>query len=238
MNRPPTKRLPALRAYGRSRAGVKKKAAPARTLPPPMNFLAHLLLSGSPTAHAYAHVLLGNFIADSVPGRQLESYPPAVQAGIRLHRAIDTFTDQHPVVRRSTLRLREAGYGKYAGVISDMFLDHFLARNFREFAPETLPDFTRRIYALLTARQADMPARVQQMLYYMVQHNWLEGYAQPAGLARALGGLSRRASAGSGMETAAEELLRHYAAYEADFREFFPLLQAYAADELARLLAA
>ncbi|MDQ2772021.1 MAG: ACP phosphodiesterase [Bacteroidota bacterium] len=202
-----------------------------------MNFLAHLLLSGPVEAAPYSEVLLGNFIADSVPGRQLETYPPAVQAGIRLHRAIDTFTDLHPVVRRSTRRLREAGYGKYAGVISDMFLDHFLARHFAGFSPEPLAEFASRVYALLLARQAEMPSRVQHMLGYMVQHNWLLGYAETAGLARALGGLSRRAVPGSGMETAAEELLRHYAAYETDFREFFPELRDFAAQELARLLS-
>ena len=202
-----------------------------------MNFLAHLFLSGPADLSTYFDVLVGNFIADSVPGRQLENYPPAVQAGIRLHRAIDTFTDQHPVVRRGTQRLRAAGYGKYAGVISDMFLDHFLARNFAEFSPESLPNFARRVYGLLQAREAGMPPRVQEMLFYMAQHNWLLGYAEIEGIGRALGGLSRRAAAGSGMETAVDELLRHYAAYETDFREFFPELRDYAASELARLLA-
>ena len=197
-----------------------------------MNFLAHLFLSGSPTAVNYADVLLGNFIADSVPGRQLENYPPAVQTGIRLHRAIDAYTDQHSVVRRSTQRLRQAGYGKYAGVISDMFLDHFLARNFSEFSPEKLPEFTQRVYAVLTARQAEMPPRVQHFLPHLTQHNWLLHYAEPEGIARALGGLSRRATAGSGMETAVKELQANYAAYEADFREFFPQLQRYVAKEL------
>ncbi|MDB5233670.1 MAG: hypothetical protein JWR44_663 [Hymenobacter sp.] len=198
-----------------------------------MNFLAHLFLSGSPASPEYADVLVGNFIADSVPGKQLETYPPGVQAGIRLHRAIDTFTDEHPVVRRSTQRLRAAGYGKYAGVISDMFLDHFLARNFAEFTAEALPDFARRVYALLTARQTGMPPRVQHFLPYMTQHNWLMGYAQTEGIARALSGLSRRATAGSGMETAVAELETNYAAYEADFREFFPQLQKYVVEMLS-----
>lgn len=197
-----------------------------------MNFLAHLFLSGPPTAPAYADVLVGNFIADSVPGRQLENCPPAVQAGIRLHRAIDTFTDRHPVVRRSTLRLRTAGYGKYAGVISDMFLDHFLARRFAEFSTETLADFARRVYALLTVRQAEMPPRVKHFLPYMTEHNWLLGYAKTEGIQRALGSLSRRATAGSGMETAVEELETNYADYEADFREFFPELQSYVTQTL------
>lgn len=194
-----------------------------------MNFLAHLLLAGPPEAPAYSDNLLGQFIADSVPGRRLEQYAPGVQAGIRAHRAIDTFTDQHPVVRRTTARLRQAGYGKYAGVVADVFFDHFLAYNFPEFSTETLAGFTQRVYARLAARQAEFPARVQQFFPYLVQQNWLLHYAGLAGIARALTGLSRRATPGSGMATAAEELRHHHAAYEADFREFFPQLQAHVA---------
>jgi acyl carrier protein phosphodiesterase len=70
------------------------------------------------------------------------------------------------------------------------------------------------------------------MLFYMVQHNWLLGYAETEGIGRALGGLSRRASAGSGMETAATELVANYHEYEADFRAFFPELQQHVAGML------
>ncbi|RZK26682.1 MAG: DUF479 domain-containing protein, partial [Hymenobacter sp.] len=135
-------------AYGRTRfwfsgyyrsAGLTPGAAA-------MNFLAHLYLAGpEAAAPTYAGHLLGQFIADSVPGRQLAGYQPEVQAGIRMHRAIDTFTDQHPVVRRSTARLRAAGAGKYAGVVADVFYDHFLAANFQEFSAESLPAFTQRV---------------------------------------------------------------------------------------------
>ena len=202
-----------------------------------MNFLAHLLLSGPPAAPAYPGILLGNFIADSVPGRQLERYPPAVRAGIRLHRAIDTFTDQHSVVRRSTARLRAAGYGKYAGVISDVFFDHFLARNFPAYSPETLPEFTSRVYDLLASLTAGMPPRVQYFFPYMREQNWLLHYAGREGISRSLSGLSRRASAGSGMERAGEELAANYAAYEADFREFWPQVWAYVAGWLPKTSA-
>ncbi|GAA4506207.1 acyl carrier protein phosphodiesterase [Hymenobacter ginsengisoli] len=194
-----------------------------------MNFLAHLYLAGSPAAPGYLGQLTGQFIADSVPGRQFENYPASVQAGIRAHRAIDTFTDQHPVVRRTTARLRQAGAGKYAGVVADVFMDHFLARYFAEFSAESLADFTGRVYAALASQQAGFPAPVQRFFPHMVQHNWLLNYAEIEGIARALLGLSRRASPGSGMDLAAEELARNYPAYEADFREFFPALQAYVA---------
>jgi len=193
-----------------------------------MNFLAHLYLAGhAATAPTYADHLLGQFIADSVPGRQLERYAAEVQSGIRMHRAIDTFTDQHPVVRRTTARLRAAGSGKYAGVVSDMAYDHFLAVNFDEFSGEALGEFTQRVYAVLASRAAEFPAPVQRFFPYLVQQNWLLSYAEIAGIERALQGLSRRASPGSGMETAGAELRRNYAAYEADFRVFFPELLAF-----------
>ena len=169
-------------------------------------------------------------MADSVPGRQLLTYPVAVQAGIRAHRAIDTFTDQHPVVRRSTARLRQAGYGKYAGVVADMFFDHLLARDFAAYSAERLPAFTARVYGVLAAHESLFPAPVQRFFPHLVQHNWLLSYAQPAGLARALHGLSRRATAGAVMATAGEELTRHDTEYLADFQEFFPALQAVAAE--------
>jgi acyl carrier protein phosphodiesterase len=73
------------------------------------------------------------------------------------------------------------------------------------------------------------PAAVQRFFPHLVAHNWLLHYAELEGIARALQGLSRRASPGSGMDTATEELRRNYAAYEADFREFFPELQAHVA---------
>ena len=186
-----------------------------------MNFLAHLYLAGPPAAPDYAGRLVGQFIADSVPGRRFEAYPPAVRAGIRAHRALDTFTDQHPVVRRSTARLRRAGSGKYAGVVADVFMDHFLARYFPELTGENLLAFTQRTYALLAAHEPVFPAAVQRFFPYLVQQNWLLHYAEIAGIARALQGLSRRASPGSGMENATQELQRHYAEYEADFREFW-----------------
>jgi len=197
-----------------------------------MNFLAHLFLAGPVAAPDYVGRLVGQFIADSVPGRQLLAYPAAVQAGIRAHRAIDTFTDQHPLVRRTTARLRQAGYGKYAGVVADMFYDHLLARSFPAYSPtEALGPFTQRVYGVLAAQQALFPAAVQQFFPHLVQHNWLLGYARPEGLAQALRGLSRRASAGAAMATAGDELARHEAEYQADFAAFFPELQAQFGDD-------
>ena len=81
-----------------------------------MNYLAHLFLAGN-----HPEMILGNFIADHVKGSDILKYSETVRKGISMHRAIDTFTDQHPVVKQSIQRLR-SDFRKYAGVIVDSFL--------------------------------------------------------------------------------------------------------------------
>lgn len=201
-----------------------------------MNFLAHLLLSGSPaTTPHYADVVVGNFAAEAVRGRAgLLAYPAPVQRGIRLHRFIDSFTDAHPAVRRTTARLRAAsGLGKWAGVVADMGYDHLLARDFARYHPqEPLPDFAQRLYALLHQRRHELPARLQPLLHHMRLGDWLTGYAHPAGLQQALLGLSRRVPAGAVLATGATAFLTELTAYEADFQEFWPELRAGVAGEI------
>jgi acyl carrier protein phosphodiesterase len=191
-----------------------------------VNFLAHLVLSGPHDAD----LLVGNFAAEAVRGRAaVEAYPPEVQRGIRLHRLIDSFTDAHPVVRRSTARLRAAGLGKWAGVVADVGYDHLLARNFAQYhydPAEPLPAFAQRMYALLQRRRRELPERLQQMLPYMQQHDWLSGYAHPEGLQRALQGLSRRVPGAAVLATGGPAFLAELPAYEADFVAFWPELLA------------
>ena len=95
-----------------------------------MNFLAHIYLSGDNDL-----IKIGNFMADGIRGKQFENYHPEIQKGIILHRFIDTFTDAHPVFRQSTKKLHE-NYHHYAGVIVDVFYDHFLAKNWNLYSDE------------------------------------------------------------------------------------------------------
>ncbi|UYZ60000.1 acyl carrier protein phosphodiesterase [Hymenobacter latericus] len=196
-----------------------------------MNFLAHLLLSGPDD-----DLIVGNFAAEAVRGRAaVAAYPPAVQRGIRLHRLIDSFTDAHPVVRRSTARLRAAGLGKWAGVVADVGYDHLLARHFARYhyrPAEPLPAFAQRMYAVLQARRAELPERLQHLLGYMRRDDWLSNYARPEGLARALLGLSRRVPGAEVLATGAAAFLADIDAYERDFAEFWPQLLAAVQAEL------
>lgn len=171
-------------------------------------------------------MLVGNFIADSVRGSQLGQFPAGIAAGILLHRQIDTFTDTHPVVQQSKSLLRP-GYSKYAGVIADMYYDHFLAANFHRYGALSLADYAQQVYAVVQRHQEFLPDKVKYFLPYMVEQNWLLNYAHIAGLHRSLSGLSRRTTFLSHMDTAAAELEKNYALYESHFHAFFPDLQEF-----------
>ncbi len=192
-----------------------------------MNFLAHLYLSGNSE-----DILFGNFIGDFVKGNAYEEYPESIQRGILLHRKIDHFTDHHPVVSASKDLLREK-YRHYAGVIVDMFYDHFLAADWENYHKVPLPQFTARVYAIMTERTGEMPAEASRMLTYMARHNWLLSYAQKEGIGQALRGIARRTTFTSHMEKAITDLESHYKDFRNHFRKFFPDLMNMVASENA-----
>ncbi|MFT2007551.1 ACP phosphodiesterase [Pontibacter sp. 13R65] len=186
-----------------------------------MNYLAHLFLSGDEE-----ELLIGNFIADAVKGKQLEQYPEGIARGIRLHRLIDTYTDTHPVVHQTKLRLRPH-FRKYAPVVADVFYDHFLATGFDQFATMPLASFVDRVYQIINQQYDQLPPRVQHFFPYMMRQNWLASYSEIEGIRQALAGMSRRTSFVSGMERAGDELQANYRHYAADFHNFFPELMLY-----------
>jgi acyl carrier protein phosphodiesterase len=185
-----------------------------------MNYLAHLYLSGDDP-----EVRIGNFIGDFVRGRTPEQvYPVRMAVGIHLHRTIDTFTDSHPVVKESKLRLRPA-YRHYSGVIVDIFYDHFLARNWDQYHPEPLPDFARNFYSHADTEAHRLPQKAQYVLPFMKKNDWLTNYAHIEGIEKVLCGMARRTPYESGMEKAAQDLLRHYDFFEKEYFEFMPQLE-------------
>ena len=173
-------------------------------------------------------LLLGNFIADHVKGSLLTKYNPMVQNGIRLHRLIDSYTDQHSVVLLGKIRLRPY-VGKYAPVALDILYDHFLAVNWTDHHPMTLADYTTTIFQSLDKRITLMPEKAQQMYGYMRKDNWLAGYAEVKGIERALIGLSHRTKFKSNLEQAAVALTDHYDIFEKEFTIFFEDLKIYTA---------
>ncbi len=140
-----------------------------------MNYLAHAVLGG-----VEPEVALGNFIADAVKGSSLTGWSPGVADGIRLHRAIDQFADDHPASVHSRGLLRP-WLGKMSGVGLDLLHDHFLARDFEKYAlfPGGLEPFACEIERVLLHQLPAMPERSSRFFLALKENGWLTGYAEP-----------------------------------------------------------
>jgi acyl carrier protein phosphodiesterase len=194
-----------------------------------MNFLAHLHLSGDNTS-----IMLGNFIGDFVKGKNLvEKVGSEIAKGIELHREIDFFTDQHPIVTQSKKRLRPK-YRHYSGVIVDVFYDHFLAKNWNDYHPQPLSDYAAYVYEVIQKNAALLPERVNMMMPYMIKGNWLVNYATPEGIHRALSGMARRTPYESKMDESVVDLQENYEKFKAEFTTFFPELKKHCEDWLEK----
>lgn len=194
-----------------------------------MNFLAHVYLSGDNDL-----IKIGNFMADGIRGKHYEHLPEEVQKGIVLHRAIDTYTDSHPIFREGTKRLHER-YHHYAGVIMDVIYDHFLAKNWKSYSDEKLDEFIERFYQSLRDHYGLLTEKTQDMLPYMTKHNWLLNYQYKEGIARILFQMDQRTKNNSKMQYAIEELETHYDDFEKEFTLFFEDLRAFSAQKLTTL---
>lgn len=194
-----------------------------------MNFLAHIYLSGDDE-----YLKIGNFIADHIPGKAYVDYPMEIQNGILLHRAIDTFTDAHPVFRQSTKRLHK-NYGHYSGVIVDIFYDHFLAKNWKMYAEVPLKTYVADFYTLLEKHYDILPTATKRMMPTMISQNWLWNYGNIEGIKRVLEGMNRRTGNRSKMNLAVTELTTYHKAFEAEFTTFFQELMTFSQRKITLL---
>ena len=180
-----------------------------------MNFLAHIYLSGEDD-----FVKIGNFMADSIRGSQYLDYPNSLQKGILLHRHIDSFTDSHPIYRKSKHRLHEK-YGHYSGVIMDIAYDHFLAKNWSKYSKENLEDYAADFYQLMQDNYEILTERTKGMLPYMIGRNWLVSYATIAGLEMILFQMDYKTKHRAHMQEAIVEIQDFYTEFESEFFQFF-----------------
>lgn len=190
-----------------------------------MNFLAHLYLSGDDV-----DIRLGNFIGDHVKGRYLSRYSDGVQRGIFLHRAIDYFTDNHPCTYDIKQHFRE-GYGKYSGVVIDIFYDHFLAHYWESFSPYPLKNFTRKFYYQMVQRYRELPRTARNILPFIIQSNRLYTYHSIEGIRRTMEIMSLTTSLPNQTNYAINTLRENYTDIRVQFQRFIIDMIAYVSRE-------
>jgi acyl carrier protein phosphodiesterase len=181
-----------------------------------MNFLAHIYLSGSSDEFK-----VGNFIGDYVKGKDYEKFPPEIRKGILMHRGIDWFTDNHPIVRQSKTYFTPR-YHKFSGIIIDIFYDHFLANEWNSFSDENLHDFVDSVNKVILKYADVFPEGIKKIVPYFIADNWFETYASIEGIEKILMKMSQRTSLPYEDNYAIEVLKDKYNSIRDEFLEFFP----------------
>ena len=100
-----------------------------------MDFLGHIYFSNNNIELMYS-----NLFGDFVKGNNFSKYTVDIQEGITLHRHIDNYIDRHPVVLELA-RFLYPKLPKVSGIAVDIYFDHLLAKNWRQFHTIELDDF-------------------------------------------------------------------------------------------------
>ncbi|TWO79852.1 ACP phosphodiesterase [Denitratisoma oestradiolicum] len=197
-----------------------------------MNFLAHAWLAGE-GAEDRLGALIGDFVKGPLPGL----LPTDLAAGVELHRRVDSYADDHPAFQRSRGRVSRERR-RYAGIMVDMFYDHFLALHWDHFGREPLADYVAELYDQANQQIIHLPPTFRRTLSYMQEENWLLSYRTTDAIVLTLDRLAHyRLRQPNRLGGGGEELLADYRGYEEDFFEFIADARRYCDGLLAARLA-
>jgi len=184
-----------------------------------MNHLAHFFLSASDPA-----LLVGGFLGDFVKGRLNGRYPQEIENGIKLHRAIDAFTDRHPIVRRSCLR-PDSKFRRVAPIMMDIIYDYFLARHWHRFRADSLEQFSDDVSGTILNYDTELPNSALKFISYVAEHKSLKNYGTREFVQRSFAHLNKRLTRENPLNIAFTQFDKFEPALEQDFLAFFPELQ-------------
>lgn len=186
-----------------------------------MNYLAHILLSKSTIDYQ-----LGNLLADPLKGKRWEGASDEHYAGMRMHAAIDVFTDANKTISLSKSRLRKKGYLK--GVVIDMTYDYFLSKHWNKYVAQDLKGFVNDFNQNTLFELDDLPDKASSFINPILSNNVLGSYKEFSGLEIAFNRIDKRLSpkilAKETTTSYIHNILENYDSIEQDFLEFFPLL--------------
>ncbi len=143
-----------------------------------MNFLAHFYLSDQ-TVEGLVGSLLGDFVRGNFVGK----YTPTIEREIEIHRKIDVFTDTNLIVKQSKQRVSKSRK-KYAGVLVDMFYDHFFAINFEKYSDVSLIQFSEKVYQSINQSREFLPSELHDKIIWIAKYDLLNTYTKIEGIDR------------------------------------------------------
>ena len=187
-----------------------------------MNYLAHFKL-----AENHPKLLVGNLLADHVKGRLVGQLEPGIESGIRLHRAIDAFTDSHPLVQSSRARF-DYKYRRYGGIITDIVFDHFLALHWKHYDSRPLDIFCRDTTNEIIRYKGCLSDPARDQIERMIENKSMEHYVDPRFIRRSLVYLSKKLKRKNPLDSGYSQFKTFELTLKRDFFLFFPKLQDFA----------
>ncbi len=187
-----------------------------------MNYLAHLYFSSGSQNSLY-----GNLLGDFVKGSSHGYLDQEIVDGIKLHRAIDKFTDSHSIVIQSKNRVSKERK-RFSGIMIDVFYDHFLAMHWDNFSSSDFNIQTQQWYKKLNSEtDIELPERMQVTIRKMQENDLFSLYKTFNGVSMAINRISKRIRFENSLAGGGKELTDNYAELENDFHNFFPELIEY-----------
>ena len=185
-----------------------------------MNFLGHSLISLEIDENTNKETLYGNFTGDFYKGlvEKIE-LSENLKEGIILHRIIDKTSDRKENLLNELLTEK---FGIFKGIVSDMFIDHFLSKNFNNLFNKNIDDIERKILDKIKEKKNIFPKDFERTFNWLNDRNVMVNYKDIDFLERAFQGLAKNIRRGEILNLAVSELKKNYNLFEEkSIKEFF-----------------
>lgn len=185
-----------------------------------MNFLAHSLISLELDEKKNKKTLYANFAGDFYKGLvEKIKLPSELKEGIVLHRIIDGISDRNENFLNKLLTQK---FGLFRGIVSDMYIDHFLSKNFDRLFNDNLNNIENKILYNVAVNKKFFPTDFLETFRWLKTEKVLSSYQNIDFLERAFYGISQRVRKSEILKLAATELQKNYSYFEErSIKEFF-----------------
>ena len=179
-----------------------------------MNFLGHSMISWEidEKIDKKKETLYGNFAGDFYKGKiERIDLPVNLKEGLVLHRIIDGISDRNENFLNELLHEK---FHHFKGIVSDMFIDHFLSKNFYRVFNENINDIEKKILYNLHYNSKFFTEEFERTLNWIRLERVLIKYADINFLEMAFQGISHRVRNGEILREAVTELKKNYDVFE------------------------
>ena len=185
-----------------------------------MNFLAHSLISLEIDEKENKKTLYANFAGDFYKGLvETIELPDELKEGIVLHRIIDKISDRNKNFLNELLTEK---FGIFKGIVSDMYIDHFLSKNFDSLFNDNLNNIENKILYNVKINEKFFPDNFKRTFQWLKSEKVMSSYQNINFLERAFYGISQRVRKGEILKSSIIELQKNYNLFEEKaIKEFF-----------------